>query len=95
MEFVMEMLLDLILEGSLEIVDMDHKKVPRVLRILAAVVLLAFCVIGAGFCIALIAAGIDQGKSLLILFGAILLLFLAIAVIYNVRLIWRKRSRKL
>lgn len=92
MEWVLEVLFDLILDGSLEIVDAESKKVPRALRILAAFILLAFCVLYTGFCVFLAANGIKQEQPLLLVLSVVLALILAVAVIYKVSKIAKKRN---
>jgi hypothetical protein len=75
MELILEILFDLIVEGSVEAVG--EKKVPLVLRILAALVLI---VVFGGLVGVLLYIGISEKNWIVTAFGAIIAVFIGTAV---------------
>ncbi len=74
-EIILEFFFDIAIE------TFDNKKVPRFVRVLSAVVILAVLL---GACGLLIGAGINTGESVLIILGVGLLVGFAAFAIYRV-----------
>ena len=77
MDLIMEILLELIFEGTLEMVT--SKKIPMFIRLLAAVLLLAFYI---GFGGVLIYIGIKHKSIVVIICAVVLLLVVWIVIVY-------------
>ena len=75
MEFILEILFDLIVEGSMEAVG--EKKVPLVLRILAAVVLI---VVFGGLVGVLLYIGISEKNWIVAVLGVVIAIMIGLAV---------------
>ncbi len=89
MELVMEILLDLILDGSLEIVN--AKKIPMVIRILAGCILVAAYGGLAALGIMLIVSGVRQTDVPLVLVGVFLFGLMAVFAVLLVRKCFQRR----
>ena len=80
MELILEILFDLIVEGSLE--SVGEKKVPLVLRILAAAVLI---VVFGGLVGALLYIGISEKNWIVAVLGVVIALMIGLAVLRTVK----------
>ena len=84
MDFILEFLFDLIVEGSLE--ASTDKKVPLPVRIIAAVILIGVYGGLIGICLY---SGIREKSWVLLLLGVIILIMTALGI----RSVYRKRRR--
>ena len=80
MELILEILFDLIVEGSVEAVG--EKKVPLVLRILAAIVLI---VVFGGLVVVLLYIGISEKNWIVAVLGVGIALMIGLAVLRTVK----------
>lgn len=78
MEILIELILSIILEGSMELTT--ERRVPMPIRILLAVLLLAFYI---GFCGIVIYSGIKMKNAIIAGIGIFVLVIVAVTVIWK------------
>lgn len=89
MEFIMELLIEIILEGTVEVSMTKSKKVPIVLRFLAGLIV---GVLFGGIFIGLLYAGINNRSPLMIGIAILFLILTMVFFIKTYRTVNKKKS---